>query len=274
MGKEMQHQHNVLMNIMNQLRSEHLQKSAIIRDLTKLGVEFEITNRKLLKIRKLGETQVGVQHNKGKEKELLSVLSKETEWRKRLMLRMSKVRMKEKEVVKKLFVLRHAQSQLRRFLARVGKAVVSRARGLSKSSSKLNLWSYRRRKSGQKLLHERNRLVSELSRRNHMHRKLRTLVAQRIREARLSRKLRMSSAKHAKELLSGWGRRTELNIARGRLLGSDVAKEHLAWSSMFRDLQKIKSVVSKLTKKVYKESKGFVRARRNAVWQKTKRERH
>merc|ERR1712137_1106098 len=92
--KEMQHQHNVLMNIMNQLRSEHLQKSAIIRDLTKLGVEFEITHRKLLEIRKLGETQVGVQHNKGKEKELLSVLSKETEWRKRLMLRMSKVRMK------------------------------------------------------------------------------------------------------------------------------------------------------------------------------------
>merc|ERR1712137_1448044 len=275
--KEMQHQHNVLMNIVNQVRSEHLKKSEIIRDLTKLGVEFEMTHRKLLKIRKLGERQVGVQHNEGKEKELLSVLSKETEWRKRLMLRMSKVRMKEKEVVKKLFVLRHAQSQLRRFLARVGKAVVSRARGLSKSSSKLNLWSYRRRKSGQKLLHERNKLVSELSRRNHMSRKLRKLVAQRIREARLSRKLRISSAMHAKELLSGeWERRrTELNIARGRRLASNVAKKHLTWSNMFRDLQRIKSVVATLTKRVHKESGGYVQAKkRHAGWRRTKRARY
>merc|ERR1712137_407407 len=115
--------------------------------------------------------------------------------------------------------------------------------------------------------------VSELSRRNRASRTLRKFKAQENKAAWLSRKLRITSAKHAKELLGGSARRKiELDIQHSRNLASNVVKQRLRWSSIFRDLQRIKSAVAMLTKEVRKKREGYVQAK-EAVRQKMKRER-
>merc|ERR1712137_264640 len=110
--RKLQHQHAVLRNVLNKLRAEQLRKSEIMKGLTKLGFELTAAHERLLEVRKLGEMQGRVQHGKEIGKELFSVFTKDTEWKKRLIERIKKVRKKVKEAIKKVFVLSHAQGQL------------------------------------------------------------------------------------------------------------------------------------------------------------------
>merc|ERR1712137_171615 len=259
-------------NVLKQLRGEQLRKRERVKNLKKLRVESMVAHKRLLEVSKLGPKREGrVQH---RESKLLPAFEREQEWRTGLLLRVKKVRRSIKDAVKKLFVLSHAEGQLRRSMARLRGVALSKARGFSRLSSRLNLWSYRRQKSAQELLHESNKLVSELSRRNQMSRKLKKLKAQRVGEGRLLRRLKIDSADHAKELLRRWGSKTELAIARGRL-ASDIGRQHLRWSIMFQDLQKIKTVVAALTKKVERQHESHVQAKElHTVWRRMKKERY
>merc|ERR1712137_1453289 len=95
--RKLQHQHAVLRNVLNKLRAEQLRKSEIMKGLTKLGFELTTAHERLLEVRKLGEMQGRVQHGKEIGKELFSVFTKDTEWKKRLIERIKKVRKKVKE---------------------------------------------------------------------------------------------------------------------------------------------------------------------------------
>merc|ERR1712137_422270 len=261
---------SVLVKVLKQLRREQLEKKDLGKDLKKLRVELKAHER-LLEVNKLGEKRGGVKRGRETERELRSALEKEDEWRRRLLLRMKRVRTYIKDARKKLFVLSHVEGQFKRSLAGL-RVSLSKVRELSTLSSKLNLWTFREQKSRQELLDEHGRLMREFSRRNGMRRKLRKLVAQRLREAKLARKLEMDFKKHKRELLSGQGRKiTKINIEHVR---SNVRKEHLRWLNMFRDLQRIRSVVAALTKKAHKQHEGSVQAKkRRRAWQGIRRAR-
>merc|ERR1739845_228105 len=118
-------------------------------------------------------------HDEAEEGELLRMLVREQAWKRRLGHKVSKLRETVRTTAEKLFSFSHGEGKLKRSFTGAEGDILSKAHALSRLSSKLKLWTYRKKKSDQEL-HEDAELVSRLSRRNQMSRKLRMLVASRI----------------------------------------------------------------------------------------------
>merc|ERR1712107_775450 len=203
----------------------------IANDLKKIRFKFKLLHDDLVKVSsKLGRKVGRFTHDEAEERELLRTLGREQAWSRRLAHRVSKLRETLRIAAEKLFSFSLGEGKLKRSFAGAQGDVLSKAHGLSRLSSKLKLWTYRKKKTDQEL-HEDGELVSKLSRRNQMSRKLKKLVTLRIKELRLSRMLRINLAKHIAELQTVQEtKREKINIAHGRRLASKIRREHLTLS--------------------------------------------